>query len=141
MLKIASQGTTSNLINKRLLKKVKMKALRNGAWFRALHRIDRVLIDLTMKVADNVCSVTLAKSILAVIKKLEENIGSGLSRALRDIGFSLARKLSLLAQRWGNTSAKKWVLDISFFRFLAVLHINDPRYSKHNRLCLREYWS
>lgn len=139
MLKFALQGITSNLLNKKLLKKVKVKAFRNGTWFRALHRLDRVLIDLTIRVVDQIRSAILIKNILAIIKKLEENAGGDLSRDLNDLGFSLARKLSLMAQRWGNTSAKKWAFDLSFLRFLVVLHINDPRYSKTNESYPREY--
>jgi len=133
MLKAALRGTTSNLLDKRLLKKVKVRAFRNGAWFRALHRLDRVLVDLTIRVVDRIRSATLVKNILTVIKKLEENVGGDLLRDLNDLGFSLARKLSLIAQRWGNTSAKKWAFDLSFLRFLVVLHINDPRYSKTHK--------
>jgi len=133
MLKAALRGTTSNLLDKRLLKKVKVRAFRNGAWFRALHRLDRVLVDLTIRVVDRIRSATLVKNILTVIKKLEENVGGDLLRDLNDLGFSLARKLGLIAQRWGNTSAKKWAFDLSFLRFLVVLHINDPRYSKTHK--------
>jgi len=133
MLKAALRGTTSNLLDKRLLKKVKVRAFRNGAWFRALHRLDRVLVDLTIRVVDRIRSATLVRNILTVIKKLEENVGGDLLRDLNDLGFSLARKLSLIAQRWGNTSAKKWAFDLSFLRFLVVLHINDPRYSKTHK--------
>jgi len=133
MLKAALRGTTSNLLDKRLLKKVKVRAFRNGAWFRALHRLDRVLVNLTIRVVDRIRSATLVKNILTVIKKLEENVGGDLLRDLNDLGFSLARKLGLIAQRWGNTSAKKWAFDLSFLRFLVVLHINDPRYSKTHK--------
>lgn len=136
-MKIASQDATSNLFDKRLLKKVRLKAMRSGAWFSALQRIDRVLIDLTIRVAHNIRSTTLAKNILIIIKKLEENMCWGLSRALRTIGIFFVRKLSFLAQLWGNTSAKKWVYDLSFLRFLAVMHINDPRYSGHNSSYMR----
>ena len=133
MLKVALRGTTSNLLDKRLLKKVKVRAFRNGAWFRALHRLDRVLVDLTIRVVDRIRSATLVKNILTVIRKLEENVVGDLLRDLNGFGLSLARKLSLIAQRWGNTSAKKWAFDLSFLRFLVVLHINDPRYSKTHK--------
>ena len=101
--------------------------MRYGVWFRALRRIDRVLIDLTIKVACNVRSVILAKSILALARKLEGIMESSFSRALREVGFQLAQKLSLLAQKWGSTSAKSWASDSSFAHFLAVMHINDPK--------------
>jgi hypothetical protein len=107
--------------------KLKLKAMRSGVWFRALPRIDRVLVDLTIKVASNVRSVTLAKSLVAVIRRLEGIMESILSRALREVGFPLAKKLSLLAQKWGNRSASQWAEDPGFARYLTITQINTPR--------------
>jgi hypothetical protein len=118
---------TLSLLTRTQLVKLRLKARRAGVWFRALPRIDRVLVDLTIRVANNIRSVTLAKNILAVTKKLEGLLESGLLRAFREVGIRLAQKLSLVAQKWGNTSAKNWISDISFIKFLAVMHINEPR--------------
>jgi hypothetical protein len=107
--------------------KLRLKAVRAGVWFRALPRIDRALVDLTIKVASKIRSFTLAKNILAVVRKLEGLLESSLSRAFREVGFPLAQKLSLAAQKWGNTSAGNWSSDSSFAFFLTVLHINDPK--------------
>jgi hypothetical protein len=123
----ALQNSTFSFLNKAQLVKLKLKAMRAGVWFRALPRIDRALVDLTIKVASNVRSVTLAKSLLAVMRKLEGIMESRLSRALREVGFPLAQKLSLVAQKWGNTSAKSWSSDSSFVNFLGVMHINEPK--------------
>jgi len=119
--------STSNFLNKAQLVKLKLKAMRAGVWFRALPRIDRVLVDLTIKVAGNVRSITLAKNILVIIRKLEGLLESSLLRAWRRVGIPLAQKLSLIAQKWGNTSAKSWTSDLSFVNFLAVMHINEPK--------------
>jgi hypothetical protein len=126
MPKNALQKKTS-FINKNQLIKLRLKAKRAGVWFRALPRIDRVLVDLTIRVASSIRSVTLAKNILAVTKKLEGLLESSLLRAFRGIAFQLAQKLSAIAQKWGNTSAKKWASDVSFVNFLAVMHINKPK--------------
>jgi hypothetical protein len=107
--------------------KLRLKAVRAGVWFRALPRIDRVLVDLTIKVASSIRSFTLAKNLLAVIRKLEGLLESSLSRALREVGLPLAQKLSLMAQKWGNVSAESWPSDSSFIKFLAVMHINEPK--------------
>ncbi len=101
-----------------------MKAMRAGVWFRRLPRIDRVLVDLTIRVADNIHSITLAKSLLTIIRKMEGYLESNLSRALREIGLPLAQKLSLTAQKWGNPTAKNWPTDSNFVNFLTVMHIN-----------------
>jgi hypothetical protein len=125
---IAPQNINSNFIDKTQLIKLKMKAMRAGVWFRALRRIDRVLIDLTIKVVDNIRSITLAKSILSITRKLEALLESRFVRAIREIGFSLAHKLSLLAQKWGNKAAKEWANDSGFVRYLAVMKLNGhPR--------------
>ena len=128
MLGAASQKITSNFIDKAQLVKLKLKAMRAGVWFKALRRIDRVLIDLTIKVARyTVRSVALVKSIRAVMGKLEGLLESSLSRVIREVGFPLAQKVSSLAQKWGNTSANEWPSDSSFVSFLAVLSINEPK--------------
>jgi hypothetical protein len=118
---------TLSLLTRTQLVKLRLKAKRAGVWFRALPRIDRVLVDLTIRVADSVRSVTLAKNILAVTKKLEGLLESSLLRAFREVGIRLAQKLSLVAQKWGNTSAKNWISDASFIKFLAVMHINERK--------------
>jgi hypothetical protein len=127
MPKTVLQGNAFSFLNKTHLIKLRLKAIRAGVWFRALPRIDRALVDLTIKVTSNIRSVTLAKNLLAVIRKLEGLLESSLSRALREVGLPLAQKLSLVAQKWGNTSAESWPSDSSFIKFLAVMHINEPK--------------
>ena len=118
---------TLGFLNRTQLVKLRLKAIRAGVWFRALPRIDRVLVDLTIRVASSIRSVTLAKNILAVTRKLEGLLESRLLRAFRGVAHQLAQKLSVIAQKWGNTSAKIWASDVSFVNFLAVMHINEPK--------------
>jgi hypothetical protein len=122
---IALQNSTSSFLDKTQLIKVKRKAMRSGVWFRALPRIDRVLFDLTIKVARCVRSSILANRILSIIGKLEALLESKLARAIRDIGFPLACKLSLLAQKWGNEDAREWAKDAGFARYLAIISLNE----------------
>src|SRR4030067_3020093 len=127
MFKTIPQDIAFRFLERAQLAKLKLKAMRSGVWFRALRRIDRALIDLTIKVASTVRSATLARSILALARKLEGIMESGFSRALRGVGFQRAQKLSLVAQKWGNLSANEWSSDQSFVRFLAVLSLNEPK--------------
>jgi len=115
------------MLGKEKLRKLKLKAIRRGVWFRVLSRVDRALVDLTMKVVDGVHSFRLAEALFSVVKKLEDALESRVSRALKEVGFPLARKLGLFAQKWGNKFARGWVCDKGFARFLAVMHINEPR--------------
>ena len=115
---------TSGFIGTAQLFRLKRKAVRAGVWFRALPRIDRVLVDLTIKVARNVRSSSLAKSILSVARKLEGLLESKVSRAIREVGFSLASELGELAQGWGHKDARSWGYDRGFAQYLAVMKLN-----------------
>jgi hypothetical protein len=123
----AQQDSAFNFLNKTELLKLKTKAMRSGVWFKALQRIDRVLIDLTIKVADTVRSPKLAKSILSLARKLESVMESGFSRVCREIGLPLAQKLSIVAQKLGNTSAKSWATDSAFAIYLAAMHFSGSK--------------
>jgi len=123
----ADAKSVGNFLNRAQLSNFKCKALRAGVWFRVLSRIDRVLVDLTIKVVDDVRSCSLAESILAILKKVELATESVVTRLAKTVGLSLARKLSCLAQRWGNRLASLWAVDVGFARYLAVTHLNSGR--------------
>ena len=114
----------SKFMGKEQLLKLKRKALRAGVWFRALPRIDRVLVDLTIRVAQCIRSPSLVNSILSVARKIEDLLESRFARAVREFGFSLAWRLSLLAQKWGNKAARSWAGDEGFATYLAVMRLN-----------------
>jgi hypothetical protein len=111
----------SNIITTNQLSKLKLKAIRAGVWFKALPRLDRVLVDLTIKVADSIRSSLLAKSIFEVVTKLEHLFEGKFIRLARTVGQKLAEKVSLIAQAWGNLAAKSWSTDHSFAVYLAVM--------------------
>jgi hypothetical protein len=111
-------------LDKKQLVNLKTKAMRSGAWFKALQRIDRVLFDLTIRVVDTIRSAKLAKSIAVLTRKLEDAVKGSFSGRLREIGLPLAQKVSFTAQKLGNVSAIDWAFDSSFAIFLAVMHMN-----------------
>jgi hypothetical protein len=123
--KNTQQNSTSDFLNKAQLVKLRLKAMRAGVWYRALPRIDRVLVDLTIRVADTIRSPYLARSILSIAGKLEGLLESKLQRAVREFGLPIARKLSLFAQKWGNEAAGKWASDDGFARYWAAIKLND----------------
>jgi hypothetical protein len=119
------QNTTFSFIDKKQLIKFKCKAIRAGVWFKALHRIDRVLIDLAIKVTQSIRSPSLGKCILSITMKLEDLLENRLTRAMKEIGFPLAHKLSLFAIKWGNSRAQKWTEDVGFAKYLAAMKLNE----------------
>jgi hypothetical protein len=119
-----AQNSIPNIFTRNQLTKLKLKAIRAGVWFKALPRIDRVLVDLTILVAENIRSAHLAKSIFAVVGKLEGLLESKFVRLVRTVGQTLAENASLIAQRWGNVAAKGWSSDRSFALYFAVIQVN-----------------
>jgi hypothetical protein len=124
MSKAVPNGAAFCFLDRKRLVSLKTRAMRSGAWFKALQRIDRVLFDLTIRVVDTIRSAKLAKSIAVITRKLEDAMESSFSSRLREIGLPLAQKISFAAQKLGNISAGGWVFDSSFAIFLAVMHIN-----------------
>jgi hypothetical protein len=100
--------------------RLKRKALRRGVWYKVLSRIERSLVDLAIRVVAKVRSVTLARSLAFVVKKLVDIFETGVQRQIQTIGLPLARRLSRIAQNWGNASAFHWASDLGFARFLAI---------------------
>jgi hypothetical protein len=127
MLKKRIHVADSGFLEKTQLLKLKLKAMRSGVWFRVLSRIDRALVDLTIKVTGKVRSFTLARNIFAVVRKLESSMESRFLRAVRIVGFPTAGRLGLIAQEWGNHTAKDWKSDVEFARYLAAMSLNKPK--------------
>lgn len=106
------------------LVKLRVKARRRGVWFRVLSRVERGLMDLVIKVVENVRSLVLARSLISVVEKLVDAMESEATRLMRTIGRQIAQELSEIAQGWGNKSARLWTNDLGFRRYLAVMRKN-----------------
>jgi len=105
----------------------KRVALRRNVWFRVLSRVERGILDLTVRCVASIKSAKLAGLVSAILNKLRLASEGLVSRLVRTVGFSLARKLSDLATRWGNRLSSIWVDDAGFARYLAVMQFNAGR--------------
>jgi len=106
--------------------KVKTRSLRRGVWFRALTKVERACVDLAIKVVERVRSRLLQKVLASIIKKLEEAMECQVRRLMREMGDSLASKVSQIALEWGNKSAIQWVTDSGFIQYLTITYMNTP---------------
>jgi hypothetical protein len=102
------------------LAEAKRIALRHGLWFRTLSRVERGIIDLTVKYVDNVKSAKLATVLTAIMDKLHFAMESTIDKLVRTVGLPLVRKISNIAVSWGNHLASQWVGDLAFARFLVL---------------------
>ena len=129
MVKTKGKGSMKDvscvMFEKKDLVQLKLRAMRRGVWFRALSRIDRVLLELTVSVVPRVRSFKLAKMLSTIVERLEDALEGRVLHVFRRIGFQLAHRISSLAQKWGNRSAQVWAYDMSFARFLAIMRLNN----------------
>ncbi|RLI40192.1 hypothetical protein DRO69_13240 [Candidatus Bathyarchaeota archaeon] len=118
----------SNKASKRFSKseliRIKIKAMRRKVWFRTLTRSERAQIDLTIRYVQKVRSLLLTKVLVSIVRKLKDVLESRVARAIREVGFSLAEKLSQIAKSWGNNSASRWVEDHGFTQYLTIMWMN-----------------
>jgi len=117
-------------LTRSMLANVRIRAMRRGIWFKVLNRLERAGIDLTLKVVEKVRSSVLTKMLTSIVEKLSKALESRVARTMREVGYSLAQQISLIAQEWGNKSAVKWKTDRGFVQYLAVTHMNtSPMFS------------
>ena len=105
-------------LTKRVLLDLRTRSLRKRVWYRALDRIERGLVDLTIRWVDNVRNCTMARVLLRILGKLVQALEHGMARVLT-VGRELALRASELAVRWGNTQAYTWRSDKVFWFGLA----------------------
>lgn len=106
------------------LTKIRAKAIRRGIWFKVLSRAERAYMWLAVRVVKRVRSPLLAEVLTSILTKLLSAMESRVVRAIRGFGHPLAKKLSRIAQKWGNKAAVQWADDRGFIQYLTVTHIN-----------------
>jgi hypothetical protein len=117
---LSASGRNSYVPAVRVLAEAKKIALRRGVWFRLLNRVERGILDLTVKYVNTIKSRKLAIVVTAIIGKLQSAIESTVDKLVRTIGLPLTRKISNIAVNWGNRLASRWADDCSFAKFLVL---------------------
>lgn len=108
------------------LMKIKGRALRHRVWFKTLDRIERAIINLTIKCVEKVRSLKLAEIVMAILNKLKQNLENRIKTLIKQVGVPLAQRVSQIAQKWGNKFAYKWAEEPNFIQYLIIIHINTP---------------
>jgi hypothetical protein len=123
---LASASFDPSPLTKEGLVFLKRRALRSKAWFR-LDRLERAVVDLTIKVVDRVRSSTLARIILGIVDRLRQWIKPSLKEMALSIGCSLAYRAARVAETWGNREAKEWLKDPGFIIYLGMSWLSTPK--------------
>ncbi len=108
-----SENILKEPITREVLVALKTRGLRRRLWYCTLSRIERGLVDLTIRWVDKVRSGRLTETLMRILAKLARAMETGMGRVLGR-GRILATKASELAVAWGNSSAFYWRFEMAF---------------------------
>ena len=113
---------------------LRARALRKGVWFRTLNRVERSIVELTMRCVNTISSNKLTSTLRKIVEKLKTALESPVRALAQSIGRQLAGLASKLASSWGNPHAHAWARDERFAFFWAICYLNMPDYYKRGWL-------
>ena len=114
----------SPLTTRQDLAKIKSRALRTRVWFRVLSKVERAMLDLTIKCVEIVRSRILEGAISTIIHKILQSLEDVFLVRAERIGRSIAETLCTIGERWGNKASSTWKHDKRFVKFLGVNALN-----------------
>ena len=106
-------------ITREVLIGIKTRGLRRRIWYWALDRMERGLVDLTIRWVDKVRSGPMTETLMRILEKLAEALETGMGKVLGK-GRVLAARASELAVKWGNVSAYSWRYEQGFCRAIGL---------------------
>jgi len=112
------------LMTGRWLNSVKGRALRKRMWFRICNRLERGILDLTIRCVDVIKSSRLALVVGRLVCRILKACRSTFLMQVARMGRGLAETRSKIAISWGMGEASNWVGDKDFIRYLGVNAVN-----------------
>jgi len=106
------------------LVKIKSRAIRTRVWFKNLSKMERAIINLTIKCVEKVRSLTLQSCLSSIVCKIREALENCFLVKAEKIGRQLVENLSSVAWKWGNKTASNWKRDEGFIIYLGVNSLN-----------------
>ncbi len=122
---LKSERRNGSLLTRQSLIKARVKAVRQKVWFKALSRVERNILDLTIRCVEKVRSHILAKIISNILDKILKTLKPSFLEAAMRIGREIADEVCGIAEKWGNVHASRWKHDSGFVRFLGVTAVNQ----------------
>lgn len=107
------------------LMKVRTRALRRGVWFKALSRIERSIVELTIRCVEKIHSDVLMKAVVTILDRLLETLEEDYLKRVERVGREIVEKICEIARLWGNPHAWTWKYDLRFVKFLGVNATNS----------------
>jgi len=110
----------------RVLEAVRRIALQKRVYFRALHPLERAILDLCIR-----CRVTArSKVLLNILNNIMSKISIALmsfAEQLAVLGRPLAVRMAAIASDWGNQDAVSWATDLRYIQYLGLIIYKTKR--------------
>ena len=113
------------MLTRQGLIKARVRAVRQKVWFKALSRVERSILDLTIRCVEKVRSRILAKIVSNILAKILKTLEPSFLEAAMRIGREIADEVCGIAEKLGNVHASRWKYDLGFVRFLGVTAVNQ----------------
>lgn len=104
---------------------MKSRALRRRVWFRELTKMERSVMELTIRYVQRIRSERLALVIGRISCKILKAFRSKFLERVKTVGINLVERISEIAVSWGYAEALCWKHDPGFIRFLGITTINN----------------
>ena len=119
------QLSTQGLMTREWLVSVRKMALRRRVWFGVLSRMERGVVELTIRCVDKVRSARLALVIGRIVCKILDASRSRFLMRVDGVGYDLAERISKIAVGWGYVGASGLRQDLGFVRYLGVNAVSN----------------
>ena len=108
------------------LDEARKRAIRGRVWYKALDRLERGILSLSVRVLDYaVKSSSLGRVLTSIVAKIEDALKSVFERRLEGYGLRRAGEIAEMAAKLGCAGARGW-LDDSFARYVTFMSLNMP---------------
>ncbi|MDH5462163.1 MAG: hypothetical protein OEZ29_04140 [Candidatus Bathyarchaeota archaeon] len=118
------RGEAASLLTRQGLMKARTRAVRQRIWFKALSKVERGIVDLTIRCIERVRSRILNRIVSNIIAKILKNLKPSFLETVTKVGREIAHEICEIALKWGNLRASSWRHDSDFIQFLGVTAIN-----------------
>ncbi|MEM3150734.1 MAG: hypothetical protein QXT49_07085 [Candidatus Nezhaarchaeales archaeon] len=108
---------------------LKLLALRRRVWFKALSKVERLIVDLTVRVVSRVRSIQLAKALSSIANKLQEWLSSRktFKEMALEAGLKVAKRIVKVAVKLNVEKAYEWLNDQAYVFYLGVSYLNTSK--------------
>ena len=87
------------MLTRQGLRRIKTKAVRQRVWYKTISRVERGIVDLTLRCVESIRSPVLARVVSNIISKISRTLREGFMERAEKAGRGIAEKICVLAER------------------------------------------